>query len=963
MINCLLKRHVFYCALFTAENSVLSQASILRKMNPCEKIDNMNQKWDYNEETERKKTKWDSSIFNSSISSFTAKSNLLLFKNSDLDYLLPSEGFIIIELNENLSDQTPNTLFSNINPDQVDKYSQLFLKPDDYVFFRKINLVTESESLSLEEAKELKILRLMLNLKNGDLNAKRNSMRILLEKAPILGSDIVLSKVLSILLLPSLEDHERHLFLKIVDRLFLYLESDVRPFIPKILLVIQPLLLNSSFLIRTEGKEILGNLCKAAGGPSMINALYPDLCHVDENVRNNACRIFAICGSTLGISSILPFLKAMMLSKKTWYCHFSALKIIHQLALSIGRLILNDADIIFDCISIGFQDDLKVRAMAALTLSAIAEVIYPIDNTGITKFINDIILGVKHSKGKFLGVFTKSAKHLLLFMNKSQANFVAMQIMPIIIKELSSKDIELKLNILKFTHIAILTDSLPIQFLRDEFMPVFISVFFNEISITERAILASVLEIFATLPKYISISELLDHVFPSCKHINENVRNFSALCLNQIIITKGSSTLDASHEIRIFDSLIYILQSMQTDECNCIEAIGKIIFSFGLRAKPYLHQISNTILWHLSNRSAKIRSNAARLISCLAKSIYAFEENILYRLFVVLYENLGEEYPDVLASIIAALKTILKIISPSKCNPPISELILKVSPILRNRHEKVQEATVNFIRFVSQKSPNAVSPREWMRIAFELLELLRTHRKSIRRNAIITFGYISRAIGPFDVLSSLLNNLKVQERQNRICTTVAIAVIAESCSPFTVVPSLMNEYRVPELNVQNGVLKAFAFMFEYIGELAKDYIYAVSPLLEDALIERDLVHRQIASTTLKHMSIDVTGFGCEDAILHLFNLLWPNIFETSPHVINSVIEAIEAVILALGSVTVFQYMLQGLFHPARRIRDVYWRCYNICYIASPDSLVASYPPLPILNNKHKLKNSILDTFV
>ena len=49
---------------------------------------------------------------------------------------------------------------------------------------------------------------------------------------------------------------------------------------------------------------------------------------------------------------------------------------------------------------------------------------------------------------------------------------------------------------------------------------------------------------------------------------------------------------------------------------------------------------------------------------------------------------------------------------------------------------------------------------------------------------------------------------------------------------------LMNEYRVPELNVQNGVLKSLSFLFEYIGEMGKDYIYAVTPLLEDALMDR-----------------------------------------------------------------------------------------------------------------------------
>lgn len=61
---------------------------------------------------------------------------------------------------------------------------------------------------------------------------------------------------------------------------------------------------------------------------------------------------------------------------------------------------------------------------------------------------------------------------------------------------------------------------------------------------------------------------------------------------------------------------------------------------------------------------------------------------------------------------------------------------------------------------------------------------------------------------PQDVLTTLLNNLKVQERQNYVCTTVAIAIVAETCSPFTVLLALMNEYHVPELNARNGVPKS-----------------------------------------------------------------------------------------------------------------------------------------------------------
>lgn len=36
------------------------------------------------------------------------------------------------------------------------------------------------------------------------------------------------------------------------------------------------------------------------------------------------------------------------------------------------------------------------------------------------------------------------------------------------------------------------------------------------------------------------------------------------------------------------------------------------------------------------------------------------------------------------------------------------------------------------------------------------------------------------------------------------------------------------------------------------------------------------------------------------------------------------------------------YTLQGLFHPARKVRDVYWKIYNSLYIGGQDALVLGY---------------------
>ena len=106
-----------------------------------------------------------------------------------------------------------------------------------------------------------------------------------------------------------------------------------------------------------------------------------------------------------------------------------------------------------------------------------------------------------------------------------------------------------------------------------------------------------------------------------------------------------------------------------------------------------------------------------------------------------------------------------------------------------------------------------------------------------------------------------------------------------------------------------------------------------------------MVHRQTAATTVKHLALGVVGLGCDDVLNHLLNFVWPNVFETSAHVINAVMEAIEGLMVALGVGRVLQYVLQGLYHPARKVREVYWKIYNSLYIHAQDALTASYPRL------------------
>lgn len=52
--------------------------------------------------------------------------------------------------------------------------------------------------------------------------------------------------------------------------------------------------------------------------------------------------------------------------------------------------------------------------------------------------------------------------------------------------------------------------------------------------------------------------------------------------------------------------------------------------------------------------------------------------------------------------------------------------------------------------------------------------------------------------------------------------------------------------------------------------MAKDYIYAITPLLIDAMMERDQVHRQIAIDTVAHLALGLKKLNDDEYDLQVF---------------------------------------------------------------------------------------------
>ena len=109
------------------------------------------------------------------------------------------------------------------------------IKPEDYQYFAKLMQDVDEDSMEKEELKERNILKMLLKVKNGSPPQRKQALRPLTEQARELGAGPLFNQILPLLMSPALEDQERHLLVKVIDRVLYKLDDLVRPYVHKIL--------------------------------------------------------------------------------------------------------------------------------------------------------------------------------------------------------------------------------------------------------------------------------------------------------------------------------------------------------------------------------------------------------------------------------------------------------------------------------------------------------------------------------------------------------------------------------------------------------------------------------------------------------------------------------------------------------------------------------------------------------
>ena len=191
----------------------------------------------------------------------------------------------------------------------------LLVSIDDFKIFGDI-INSNTEDLTIEDAKRFKSAQLLLQVKNGNPLTRRSALRILFERINLLDKEFVISKLVEMLRTDTIDEIQRHALIKILTRLLPKCVSEICNHGKEILYLALPLTKNPNYLIRTEGRELIADFVKSTGFTFLVNLIYPTIDTDDERLKTDICRILGIAANALGFSVVFPLISGPLEQQK-----------------------------------------------------------------------------------------------------------------------------------------------------------------------------------------------------------------------------------------------------------------------------------------------------------------------------------------------------------------------------------------------------------------------------------------------------------------------------------------------------------------------------------------------------------------------------------------------------------------------------------------------------------------------
>ncbi|CAJ1990420.1 splicing factor 3B subunit 1 [Leishmania donovani] len=837
------------------------------------------------------------------------------------------------------------------------------MKVEDAAVFVELLKYHKAEKIPDEHLPSYLLMKNLFKIKNGDTMQRRAGTRYLLDKATIFGSHFIFQRLSYIWSSDILNIEEKHYFIDFIKSLLQQMGKGARQFTKEVIHLVEPLLTAHERILRDDGKQVLTLLTRVVGFQAVFAVIREDFGHAESIVRRHTARVMAVVGYAAGTEEVTAALRDMSYAPSA-LARQTVVRSMAELAKMVGHALIAALPEMVAMLERLLRDEKRVQRDAALAVAAIAEATAPDGIEELAPLVDVICEECMKGIGSMASPFIQAFGALVPLMSPYDAQARTAAMMPNLVNQFSTPEDEFRRVLISVVRKCVLAEGVTPQFIRQTILEPFFEGFWRVRRLAaERQTSGSLVATTVEIAKKLGSVDVLVKLSPDMKDESEEYQRMVLTAIKKVVDATG---MDAAPDTLVTFVLDGAIAAVRQDELGTsklvMNVLATICNALAARLRPYLKQVFDLIKRRRENREASMRAQTADLVSRIAHTVMLADGAVfLQDLGLSLYERLEDPDARALSANLRAVRSILGELGSRRFKPSVRELLKRLTFVIKSRNSHVQNGAIALIEDIATNYDTDVDAIHLHQLATRgLFELLDSPQRATRHACARTFGVIAKKIRPFAIILELVDNFRQDKRQIRICTAVALSAIAKECGPFTIIPYLLNEYKISEgkqvaVIVQHSVLKAIRYIFEAIGSIGKEYVYPMIPLLERALTETNIQMRRMAVEACRAILLSVAGNdGFEDIALHLLNFVHPNIVELLAKnevkigeerlkMVTAVVSYYEAARVVIEPGKLLQYLLQGLFHPARKVRDIYRRTYNLIYVGSPERLVPYYP--------------------
>merc|ERR1719242_2551672 len=279
---------------------------------------------------------------------------------------------------------------------------------------------------------------------------------------------------------------------------------------------------------------------------------------------NTTARAFSVVASALGIQSLLPFLKAVCQSKKSWQARHTGIKIVQQIAILMGCAVLPHLRNLVEIIEGGLDDDQsKVRTITALAVAALAEAAHPYGIEAFDTVLKPLWMGITKAKGgtKTKAAFLKAIGYIIPLMDAEYAGYYTREVMPELIAEFNSPDEEMKKIVLKVVKQCVGSDGVEAPYVKTVILGEFFKAYWNRRMALDRRNYKQLVQTTVEIAQKVGGSEIISNIVEDLRDENESYRKMVMETIDSIVEKMGVADVDQKLEEFLIDGILYAFQS------------------------------------------------------------------------------------------------------------------------------------------------------------------------------------------------------------------------------------------------------------------------------------------------------------------------------------------------------------------------------------------------------------------